>query len=344
MYIEKNKSLKTLNTFMVDISTKQYIEVTSIEDLHQIHSKDILKDQFFILGGGSNTLFTKDFDGTVIHINIKGKEVTNESNSDINIKVNAGENWTDFVKWCVDNNYLGIQNLAYIPGSCGAAPVQNIGAYGSEIKDNLVELEYFDIEDGNIKTLNNKECKFEYRNSIFKNELKSKAIIVSTTYKLQKWTKEKEIPEQYLQYKGITDHLEQNNTKPYTIEKVYNSIVSIRKEKLPEITEYGSCGSTFANPIISKQKYSQLTEKFPELPQYPTDNENMVKIPAAYILEKLGWKNKRIGECGTWVKHPLIVTNYGNSKGEEVLELIKTIQKDFEESTGVQLNTEINII
>lgn len=343
MRIEENKSLKELNTFMVDVKAEQFIEVTSVEDLHQIYSKGIFKNKFFILGGGSNTLFTEDFNGTVLHINIQGKEVISTNKSMVEIRVNAGENWADFVEWSVKNSYLGLQNLAYIPGSCGAAPVQNIGAYGSEIKDCLIELQYFDIDTGELKALSNAECNFGYRDSIFKNNLKDKAIITSTTYKLQIWDLDKQIPDQYLEYKGITDYLDQNFSKPYTLQKVFDSILSIRREKLPEVGEYGSCGSTFANPIISKDTYDELLSKYPDLPNYPSEN-NQVKIPAAYILEQIGWKDKKVGRCGTWTKHPLIVTNYNNASGKDILELIKTIQSDFKKSTGIDLNTEINII
>ncbi|HCC68085.1 TPA: UDP-N-acetylenolpyruvoylglucosamine reductase [Patescibacteria group bacterium] len=344
MKLSKNKSLKKLNTFMVDAYSNQYIEVDSVKDLKEIFDKKVFNEDFLILGGGSNILFVNDFKGIVIHPNLLGKGIVEENKKTVTIKIGAGENWEKFVEWSVHQNYLGLQNLANIPGDCGATPVQNIGAYGVEVKNFITSVEYFNTKTGEIKEITNKECKFRYRNSIFKHDLKNNALITAITFKLEKWEKDKAIPEKYLQYKGITDYLEKNYSKPYTIKKVYDSICNIRDEKLPKVGKYGSCGSTFTNPLISEVEYKRLLEKYPELPNYTTENEGVVKIPTAYILDKLGWKNKRVGKCGTWIKHPLIVTNYENATGEEIYNLIQIIQKDFFDNTGIRLNTEINII
>lgn len=329
---------------MVDVSVDQYIEVDTIKDLTEIYDQGIFNKKFLILGGGSNTLFVNNFQGSVIHPNILGKEIISEDKETVTIKVRAGESWEDIVEWSVERNYLGLQNLANIPGDCGAAPVQNIGAYGVEIKDFLISIEYFDMKTGEVKNISNKDCEFGYRDSIFKHKLKDSALILSLTLSLRKWKRDLEVPENFLVYKGITDRLEKSCEKPYTIKKVFNVVCEIRNEKLPKVGEYGSCGSTFANPTIQKEKYQELLVNSPNLPSYSTDKENVVKIPAAYILDKLGWKNKRVGKCGTWIKHPLIVTNYDNATGKELYDLIRTIQKEFFDNTGINLNTEINII
>jgi UDP-N-acetylmuramate dehydrogenase len=344
MNIQRNKSLKDYNTFMIDVTSKEFVEVNSNKDILDLFNNDIFEKDFLILSGGSNILFTKDYDGIVIHPNILGKTVVKDDEKYIFIEVSTGEKWEEFVKWSVDNNYLGLQNLANIPGNCGATPVQNVGAYGVEVKDVIEYVEYFDLESGKFKTLQNSECNFRYRDSIFKHELKGKALITKVCFKLQKWSKDDPIPEEFLQYGGIINQLDAKYKKPYTIEKVFNAVNDIRNEKLPQVGEYGSCGSTFANPIVNVEKFKELQERYPDLPNYPTDDNNLVKIPAAYLLEQLGWKNKRVGNCGTWIKHPLIVTNYGGASGKEIYTFIKSIQEDFKKNTGIELETEINII
>ncbi|MDD4382203.1 MAG: UDP-N-acetylmuramate dehydrogenase [Candidatus Dojkabacteria bacterium] len=344
MKVYKEKSLKQYNSFGVNVKAKHLIICESVKDIISLDSKSIFKEKFFILGGGSNTLFTKDFDGTIIKMDIKGKNIIKEDKDTVLLKINAGEDWTNIVKWSVENNLLGIQNLALIPGTCGAAPVQNIGAYGSEIKDNLVDVEIYDIKTKKIKIITNTNCMFGYRDSIFKNKLKNKMVITGITLKLQKINPKNNVPDKYTQYGDIKKLLEERYHNKATLINLYKTICEIRKNKLPDIKEYGSCGSTFQNPIIDINIYEILKQKFPEIPTYDCGIKGKVKIPAAYILEKIGWKNKKIGNVGTWTYHPLIVTNYGNATGKDILEVIDKIRNDFYKETGIKLDTEINII
>jgi len=235
MKITKNKSLQELNTFGVDLYTDQYIEIDTIEELTEIYNQKVFNKKFLILGGGSNTLFVNNFQGTVIHPNILGREILNEDTKTVTIKVGAGENWEEIVLWTVEQNYLGLQNLTNIPGDCGASPIQNIGAYGVEIKDFLLSVEYFDIQTGIIKNISNKNCNFAYRDSIFKHELKNRALITSITFKLKKWEDDLAIPKEFLKYKGITDILEKKYEKPYTIKMVFDAVNDIRNDKLPRV-------------------------------------------------------------------------------------------------------------
>lgn len=342
MDIKTNISLKKYNTFRVDIKTKQFCEIINIQDLIELYNQNLFSNKFLILGGGSNILFTKDYDGMIIKMNILGRKILEETDSSLKLKLGAGEIFEDIVEWSIKNSWMGIQNLAMIPGTVGATPIQNVGAYGVEIKDVLEEIEYFDSKDGNTKKISAKDCNFGYRDSIFKQKLKDDAIVTSITIRLEKY-KGKKLPERYLAYGDITNELENKYKKPYTLENLYEAIFSIRKSKLPDLKEYGSCGSTFQNPIISQERYSIIKEKYENIPSFPTGDKNLVKIPAAYVLEKLGWKNKRIGKCGTWT-HPLIVTNYEGASSEEILSVIEEMQKDFYDDLGVELKTEINII
>lgn len=340
MNIQHNISIKDLNTFGVDISVDTLCSIDSDEDFFKDEFFDCLKDSnILILGGGSNTLFTKDFKGTVIHIKNQGKTILSKTETYIQVKVSAGEDWDSFVKWSVKNNIVGLHNLAYIPGSVGATPIQNVGAYGVEIRDFLEEVEIFDIKDHTLKTLKNAQCEFGYRDSVFKNELKNKVIVKSVTFKLPIF--KNSIDEKYLQYSGIKECLGEKEVTP---KSMYDCIKSIRESKLPKVEEYGSCGSTFKNPQITVSQYEKLLKTFPELPKFETENINIVKIPAAYVLEKLGWKNRRDGNVGTWIYHPLIVTNYGNASGHDILTFINKMKDDFKSNTSLDLECEINII
>lgn len=329
--------MKISNSFNLEVEAKEIIKLENRDDFLNL---EITTDSFLILGECSNTLFTKNFDGTVILVRNKGIEILNEDDSTVSIRVSAGENWNDFVEYTVDKGYLGPQNLAFIPGNTGATPVQNVGAYGVEISDFLEYVTVYDLEKKEFIDMLNKDCKFGYRDSIFKNELKGKIVIYEVVFKLDKY--KGEVPEKYFEYGGIKEKLE--DITKCSLKELFNIIVDIRKEKLPLIEEYGSCGSTFKNPEISTDDYEKLKEKYPELPSWPVEGSSLVKIPAAHILEKLGWKNKRVGSVGTWIYHPLIVTNYGGATGDEVLNFIHSIQEDFFENTGIQLDTEINII
>ncbi len=340
MRIQKDVSLAKLNTFGVDVNATSVLTFENGDDFSNTNIGGYLKAKsFLILGRGSNILFTKDYPGNIILMKNSGKEILHEDQDSVTVKVNAGHNWDKFVKWSIDNNLVGLHNLALIPGTCGATPIQNVGAYGVEVKEYITEVEIFNTESFGKEIVTNSKCKFGYRDSIFKNELKEKAIVTSVTFKLKKF--KGDIDEKYLKYSGIKEALDGKDLTPRTL---YECIVNIRNEKLPKVEEYGSCGSTFKNPEISISEYERLLLKFPQLPKFDTDREGIVKIPAAHILEKLGWKNKRSGDVGTWIYHPLIVTNYGNATGEEILSFIKDLQSDFKSETNLDLECEINII
>ena len=338
MKVEKNISLKKYNTFKVEYFVDTLVTLEKDEDFSRNLLQKYLGSNFLILGEGSNILFTKDFKGSIFLIKNCGKEIVNETDEYVDIKVCAGEKWDDFVQWCVKKNLLAIHNLALIPGTVGATPIQNVGAYGVEIKDILLSVSIFNLKDGKEYVLENKDCKFGYRDSIFKNELKDKVIVKNVIFRLPKF--KGNLEDKYLEYAGIRETIGNKEITPMTI---YNAIVQIREGKLPRVEEYGSCGSTFKNPQVSTEKYKQLVNKFPDLPKYDTNINNVVKIPAAYILERLGWKNKRVGNVGTWIFHPLIVTNYDKATGKEVFSFIKKIQKDFKFNTDLDLECEINI-
>lgn len=340
MLEKKAISLREYNTFGVDVSTDFFYQLDTLEDVKILFNKGIFKTNFLIIGEGSNILFTKDFHGSVIKINIQGRQILTEDSKEVRLKIGSGEILDEIVKWSVENNWIGIQNLALIPGTIGATPVQNVGAYGVEIKDVLESVEYLDLISGEIEEIKTKNCNFGYRDSIFKHELRNQSLILSITIKLYK---DNTIDQKYLAYGDITKELEANYHQPYKIKDLYNAISTIRKNKLPDVKEYGSCGSTFQNPMITLKEYKRIKKNFPELPSFTTDNKDYVKIPAAYILERIGWKDRRVGKGGTWT-HPLIVTNYGGADGKELLNIIKEIQEDFYKATRVHLEPEINII
>lgn len=340
MKVEKNVSLKQLNTFRVDVYTDILLTIDNDNDFSNKEVKEYLNsDNLLILGGGSNILFTKDFNDCVTLIRNYGKKILDESDQSLTVQVSAGESWEDFLKWSVKKNLIGLHNLALIPGTVGATPIQNVGAYGVEIKDFLTEVEVFNLQTHNTQSIKNSECRFGYRDSIFKNELKDKVIIKSVTFKLLKYTGI--IDDRYTEYSGIKDDIKDKEPTP---KNIYDCVVRLRESKLPKVQEYGSCGSTFKNPEITIDEYSRVLKIFPELPKYETENNDIVKIPAAYILEKLGWKNKRKGDVGTWIYHPLIVTNYGNATGQDILSFINEIKSDFKSNTNLELECEINII
>lgn len=337
MRIEKNISLKPYNTFRVDVKADVVI---TIEDSSELLSDEIsqylTKENILFLGRGSNTLFSKDFKGTIFLLRNEGIEMLDESDTNILVKVNAGHQWNDFVMWSTEKGLIGLQNLIDIPGNVGSSPIQNIGAYGVEVKDYIESVKVLMLKEKEERVLSNKQCKFGYRDSIFKNELKGKCVITEVIFNLPKFTGK--IEEKYLQYNDLKERV-----KEHTLENLLNTVRDIRKEKLPSIDEYGSCGSIFKNLQVDIKKYKELEESFPGLPSFKTEDKNIVKVPTAYILDKLGWKNKRNGDVGTWIYHPLIVTNYGNACASDIVAFIGKIQQDFKKNTGLYLETEINI-
>ncbi len=353
MKIFNNISLKKYNTFELDVKAKKLIQINTITDLQALIKKKIfLENDFIILGEGSNILFSKDFSGVIIKNNLKGIKIIKENAENVWIEAFAGENWDQFVKYTVQNNFAGLENLVYIPGSLGAAPIQNIGAYGVEVKNRLISLNAISIKTGKIKCFSNKECKFSYRESIFKNQLKNKFIITSLTFKLKKYSKNT-LYKFSLDYGGIIGELKKMkiDLKKIALKDITTAIENLRKSKLPKVGEIGSAGSFFKNPIISENQYKTLIKKTKEkIPGYKIQNNN-IKISAGYLIDQCGWKGKTfIGKhndkkfkYGVYQNHALILVNYYNATGKQILNLSEKIQKSVKNKYGIFLEPEVNI-
>jgi UDP-N-acetylmuramate dehydrogenase len=331
--ISQNISLKEYNTFGINATAKKYISVSTIKELVAI-----LKDEkdIFILSGGSNMLLTKDLDKLVIHLNLKGVVVNDTNEESVFVTAEAGENWHDFVIWCISQNYGGLENLSLIPGNVGTSPIQNIGAYGVEIKDTFHQLEAIEIETGKTRVFTHSDCNFGYRNSIFKNELKGNYIITSVTFKLTKTNHKKNIS-----YGAIQSLL--TNVENPTIKEISDAIISIRQNKLPDPKEIGNSGSFFKNPVIDRDLFNILKEKFPEIPHYII-SENEIKIPAGWLIEQCEFKGKRFGDAGVHTKQALVLVNYKNATGQEILNLAQDIQKTVQNKFNINLEIEVNVI
>ncbi len=338
MIFQENYSLKHLNTFGIEAKAKFFIELNSEIELTYFIKTELYKfKNVLILGSGSNILFTKDYDGLVIKYSAKGIDILSEDENEIIINASAGEIWDNLVNYCVKNNYYGIENLSLIPGTVGAAPIQNIGAYGVELKDCLDSLEGYSLNNGDKKVFNKDECRFGYRDSIFKSEYKNKILITSVILKL---SKKKSFN---LTYQGLAAELKNINENEITIELVSEIIKKIRRSKLPDTNILGNSGSFFKNPEISKEQFLSLHQKNPDLVFYRTI-DNKYKIPAAWLIEKCGYKGKRIGNVGTYEKQALVIVNYGNSKGSEIKEFADKILDDVSKKFGINLEYEVNII
>ncbi len=335
MDIQQNISLKPYNTFGIDVNAKQFVDIASLDELKELLTTE---NDFFILSGGSNILFTKDIDRLVIHLNLKGKEILHSTENDIYVKVQAGENWHEFVLWCIEHNYGGVENLSLIPGNVGTTPIQNIGAYGVEIKDTIYEVEGFDINSNTTKLFTNKECGFGYRNSIFKNEQKGNYIITSVTFKLTK-----DVHKLNSSYGAIQSELEKNAIKNPTLKDISDAVIAIRQSKLPDPKEIGNSGSFFKNPVISIADFEKLQKKNSKVPHYIISADE-VKVPAGWLVEQCGFKGKRFGDAGVHKNQALVLVNYGNATGKEILELSKKIQKSVFEKFTILLEAEVNII
>lgn len=338
MQIQKNVSLKPYNTFGIEATARFFVEIKSIEELKSIlQNPDYqLIDKLF-LGGGSNILLTTDYDGLVIKINLKGINKVFENDAHIHVKAGAGEIWHDLVVYCVENQYAGMENLSLIPGTVGASPMQNIGAYGVEIKDIFEELQALNLESLEIETFKLDDCHFGYRESIFKHQFKGKYVITSVTFQLNK------VPVYKVAYGDIQKTLEDMNVKSLSIKAVYDAVISIRKSKLPDPAKIGNSGSFFKNPEIPKGKYDDLKKKFENMPSYPI-NEKTVKVPAGWLIEQAGWKGFRDEQIGVHTRQALVLVNYGGGKGEQIKALSAKIQASVLEKFGISLSTEVNFI
>ncbi|HMA61769.1 MAG TPA: UDP-N-acetylmuramate dehydrogenase [bacterium] len=334
--IFENYSLKDYNTFQVEARANYFARCQSINELKELlASSEFQQNSHFVLGGGSNLLFTTDFEGIIVYPDLRGLQILDQTDSNIIIKVSNGEVWDNFVGYCVRNNYGGIENLSWIPGKLGAVPVQNIGAYGAEAGDRIVEVEALEISTGKLKTFSNKECKFGYRDSIFKNQEKENYIIVAVTFELIK------DPPLITDYGGIEAKLK--NYDQENIQVMREIIIDIRKNKLPDPDQIGNAGSFFKNPIVDQKKFESIKEEYSKMPFYKLSSDR-IKIPAGWIIEKCGWKGRTIGDAGVYEKQALIIVNNGQATGQEIYELSQKIEADVKAKFGIELEREVQVL
>ena len=331
---QKNFSLRSYNTFGIDVQSKQFIGVKTTEELQYVLRQKKGK-KILIIGGGSNLLLTKDFEGLTLRIESSGIEIITEDEKSAIVKVAAGENWHKFVLWCLENNLGGVENLALIPGSVGAAPIQNIGAYGAELKYVFSSCEAISVSNGSMKTFSKEACQFRYRNSIFKNDLKGQYVITSVNFLLSK------APHSVNDsFKGLNEKMKGKNK---TIQNIAHAVIAIRSEILPNPEEIGNSGSFFKNPIIPISQFKSLQRQYSNIPHYP-DSKGKIKVPAAWMIDTLGLKGFRNGDAGVHKYQPLVLVNYGNASGKAIKALAEKIQSEVAEKFGINLIAEVNII
>jgi UDP-N-acetylmuramate dehydrogenase len=332
--IKQNISLKKYNTFGISVHAKRFIAVNSVYELQQLLSQE---KNIFLLSGGSNMLLTKDIEKLVVHVDITGVSIDRENENDVYLTVNAGENWHEFVLWCVANNYGGIENLSLIPGNVGTCPIQNIGAYGVEVKDTITKVEAVEIETGKLVSFSSEDCQFGYRNSIFKNEVKGNYVITSVSFKLTK--KEHRLN---TSYGAIETELASKEIKKPTLKNISEAVIAIRQSKLPDPKKIGNSGSFFKNPVISKTLFEKIQKKYPKIPSYEISDQE-IKVPAGWLIEQSGFKGKRFGNYGVHEKQALVLVNYGGASGQEIFQLAKKIQASILTNFSISLEIEVNV-
>lgn len=333
--IHKNYSLKKHNSFGLDVCSRYFIKLTDQQQVIDFINSDLSNIRpLLIIGEGTNILFCKDYSGLIVNPKILGIEKIKETSQYVDLRVGAGENWDDFVNFCVENNYGGIENLSLIPGSVGACPIQNIGAYGVEVKKVIENIEAVDIETSEIKIFSNEECNFSYRNSIFKGKLKNRYIITHIIFRLNK------THEFVTSYGSVEKELDK--FPETSIANIRSAIINIRKSKLPDPIEMGNAGSFFTNPVVSMEQANSIKQYYPKMP-YHKVTKNEVKLSAAWLIEQSNWKGKRIGNVGTYRKHPLVLVNYGDAKGTDIYNLAKKIQKSVKNNFAIDLKMEVNV-
>lgn len=335
MNFEQNIALTKYNTFGITVYAKKFVTITFFYELQQLLKTE---KELFLISGGSNMLLTKTIEKLVVHIDIKGISIDKEEDHFVYITVNAGENWHDFVRWCIDQDYGGLENLSLIPGNVGTCPIQNIGAYGVEVKDVITKVEGINIANEERVEFSNEDCQFGYRDSIFKNDLKGKVILTAVSFRL---TRKKH--QLNTSYGAIETELASKSIKNPTLKNISDAVIAIRKSKLPDPKEIGNSGSFFKNPIISSTLFKQLQQKFPTLPSYPI-SETKVKVPAGWLVEQAGYKGKRFGDAGVHTKQALVLVNYGNASGKEIYNLAEKIQKTVFEQFKISLEIEVNVL
>ncbi len=337
MLIQENISLRPFNTMGIEARARYFARFGSVSDLQELLKERIKGASPFILGGGSNILFTGDVNGWVLKNEIGGIDELYEDKNHIYVKVGAGENWQSFVEHCISRNWAGVENLSLIPGNVGATPMQNIGAYGAEIKEVFQELEALHLEDSTIHTFSVNDCEFGYRESVFKRKYKDRFIILSVTYRLNK------TPQFNTSYGAIGQELEGMGVKDLSIAAISQAVINIRRSKLPDPAVIGNAGSFFKNPSISSSRNKQLQQRFPGIVGYPGAGD-LVKLAAGWLIEQCGWKGVRRGDAGCHAKQALVLVNYGNASGKEIYDLSEDILQSVKQKFGVELEREVNIV
>lgn len=336
MLVEENKNLKSYTTISINTTAKFWTEPSNEQELLEIFSDQKLANlPYIVLGEGSNILFDGDYDGLVIHLGMRNFQIIGDSKSDVIVKVGAAVLWDTFVEWCSNRGWGGPENLSLIPGTVGASPVQNIGAYGSQASDLIESVEYFDVNDKKIKLITAQDCNFGYRESVFKHQLKGRAIITSVTYRLNK------IPHINLEYADLKEVLDYNQ-KP-SVSKVREEIIKIRSAKLPDPKEVGNCGSFFKNPVVNRSVVEAIQKEFPDLKVYISE-DGKHKLPAAWLIDKCGFKGFREGNVGVHSKQALVLLAYDGATSKELLNLASKIQKSVLSRFNVEIEPEVNII
>lgn len=333
--IQKGASLRSLNTFGMDVTAEALIELSHPAQLAAIAADAQLPQPFHVLGGGSNVLLTQAVKGTVILNRIRGISVVQEDAEAVWLKAGAGEVWHDLVLHAIGNNLGGIENLALIPGTVGASPIQNIGAYGVEVKDTIAEVEAWDWEAGKLINFSNEACRFGYRDSIFKQELKGRVVVTAVIFRLSKQ------PVLHTDYGAIRDELAAMDVAP-SVQSIAQAVINIRRSKLPDPAEIGNAGSFFKNPTIAQAQFDALRERFPTIPSYPA-GEGRIKVPAGWLIEHCGWKGRRVGDAGVHARQALVLVNYGGASGADVWALSTAVLNSVEETFGIVLEREVQV-
>ena len=342
MQIQKNILIKQYNSFAISVYANLFAKFNSVDELSELlefNQRATSNDQqeTLILGGGSNILFTKNFDGLVLKNEIKGIKEIKEDEHHIYVQVGAGENWHQFVLYCIKNGWAGVENLSLIPGNVGASPMQNIGAYGVEIKDVFYSLEAYHIQDRKLVNFTLNDCEFGYRESVFKKNFKNEFVIMDVTFRLNRF------PDYNISYGAIEQELEKMGVRELSLQAVSQAVINIRSSKLPNPADTGNAGSFFKNPEIQNSKFKSLKGSFPGIVAYDLPNGN-VKLAAGWLIEQTGWKGYRRGDAGCHEKQALVLVNYGNAKGSEIYNLSEKILQSVKEKFGVVLEREVNII
>ena len=337
--MKTNVDLQPYNSFGFHVVAKHFAEINEIQELEALIRSDVFKNEkYLILSGGNNVLFQEEcFDGIVVHINTKGVETIREDENEVVVRAQAGEDWPEFVKQMVAKGLHGVENLANIPGKVGAAPVQNIGAYGMELKDSFLQCEAIHLESGKKRTLDNKECSFGYRNSIFKGELKGQYVITSVDFLLHKQADLK------LEYGNIKAYLTEHGIENPSLQQLHDAICAIRDAKLPNVKQIGSAGSFFKNPVIDRAQFEALQKDYPNIPHYDEPN-GKVKVPAGWLIEQAGWKGWRDEHVGVYEKQALVLVHYGGGTGQDIVDLAHKIQYSVEEKFGIKISPEVNFV